>query len=187
MKTVVFIIGTNAVGKSTLARLLIGRCGGVQRIDSDITYCGDGVHAFAGSYAGSTYGGVDAVKNEKGSSCTSRLAGIVEAALKTRDTVYCEGMMLHTFGINLTNAAFKGDRALVVFLYASPQVIDGRLLERSNKRVTQSILKKQIATAASARRWAQIGVPVLTFDTGSVPIERVADRVQEKVTELCGR
>ena len=186
MKTVVLITGTNAVGKSTLARLLIERFGGVQRIDSDITYCGDGVHAFAGSYAGNSYGGVDAVKNEKGSSCTSRLAGIIEDAFKTRDTVFCEGMYLHTFGINLTNAAFKGDRALVVFLYASPHVIDERLIERSNKRVTQSILKKQIATAASARRWAQIGVPVLTFDTGVVPVEKVADSVQKKVAELCG-
>lgn len=186
MKTVVFITGTNAVGKSTLAKVLQARFGGIGATRADVTYCRNGVCAFAGSYTGnSIYGGVDAIKNESGSSCTSRLTEVVTAAFRTCDVVFCEGMMMHTFGINLTNALFLGDRGLVVFLYAPGSVINERLIGRSGRTVTESILRKQKATAASARKWASIGVPVLSFDTSKTTPERIADEIIKHIPGLC--
>ena len=186
MKTVVFITGTNAVGKSTLAKTLQARFGGIAATRDDVTYCKNGICAFAGSYTGrSIYGGVDAIKNDKGSSCTSRLSEVVTTAFKTRDVIFCEGMMLHTFGINLTNAFFLGDRGFVVFLYAPGTVIDQRLMERSGRKVTESILRKQGATAASARKWASIGVPVVSFDTSKTTAAEIADLIINRIPELC--
>lgn len=49
-KVACFIIGTNAVGKSTLARQLIETFGGVERVTDKITYCKDGETCFLGKY-----------------------------------------------------------------------------------------------------------------------------------------
>ena len=120
MKTCVFITGTNAVGKSALAWAIINRYGGVDRITNDVTYCKSGGISLAGKYGVTRYGGVDRITNDKGSSCTSRLADVVEEALRNADVVICEGSFMNTFGLNLTNAMFKAQRYLVVSLFAPP-------------------------------------------------------------------
>lgn len=122
MKTCVFITGTNAVGKSSLAWAIINRYGGVDRITNQVTYCKRGGVSLAGKYGSTVYGGVDRITNEKGSSCTSRLADVVGEALSNSDVVFCEGSFMNTFGLNLTNAMFKAQRYLVVSLYLPPQL-----------------------------------------------------------------
>ena len=121
MKTCVFITGTNAVGKSTLARAIIDRFGGIDKISNQVTYCKNGNVSLAGRYD-VRYGGVDRITNDKGSSCTSRLAEVVEEALHHSEVVFCEGSFLDTFGMNLLNAMFKAQRYLVVSLYLPPQL-----------------------------------------------------------------
>lgn len=97
-------------------------------------------------------------------------------------------MYLHTFGINLTNAAFVADKQLLVFLYCPVQEIHRRLLERSGKGLTNdAVWKKQLNCATAAKKWASIGVPVLSIDTSKVPVERIATTVIEKIEQLCGR
>jgi hypothetical protein len=120
MKTCVFITGTHAVGKSSLAWAIINRYGGVDRITNDVTYCKTGSVSLAGKYGVTRYGGVDRITNDKGSSCTSRLAEVVEEALRNADTVICEGSFMNTFGMNLTNAMFKAQRYLIVSLFCPP-------------------------------------------------------------------
>lgn len=191
MKTVVLITGTNAVGKSSLAKAIMERKGGVDRTEVDVTYTRGNV-AFAGRYD-TRYGGVDRITNEKGSSCTSALAGVVEEALRKADTVFCEGMYLNTFGLNLSNALFKGEKALVVSLWAAPTVIYERVCARSNgkygngKRAWETIMNKQRQAMVAARKWQSIGVPVLQVNTGEVGPEAIADAVLKKVEEICGR
>ena len=214
MKTCVFITGTNAVGKSALAWELITRYGGVDRITNDVTYCVEGDICFAGAYgvtryggvdritndvtycvegdicfAGAygvtRYGGVDRITNDKGSSCTSRLAEVVEEGLRYSDTIFCEGSFLHSFGLNLSNALFKAERQLVVNLYCDPRTIWQRLTARSNgkygsgKRRFDLIIKKQKQTMLSARKWQSIGVPVLQINTAEVSIDEEVRMIQQ--------
>lgn len=151
-KTCVFITGTNAVGKSALAWAIITR-----------------------------YGGVDRIVNDKGSSCTSRLAEVVASGLRNADTIFCEGSYMHTFGINLTNALFTARRQLVVSLYAPPMVIWERLHARSNgcngKRRWDLIFKKQREAMIAARKYQSIGVPVLQFNTDERSAEDIRDEI----------
>jgi hypothetical protein len=49
------------------------------------------------------------------------------------------------------------------------------------------VWKKQQATAAAAKKWASIGVPVLSFDTSKVAIPDIALQVFNKIDELCGK
>lgn len=172
MKIVVFITGTNAVGKSTLAWSLIDRFGGICEERACTTICKD-----------KRYGGVDRITNDKGSSCTSRLAEVVSEGLKTADVIFCEGSFMNTFGLNLTNALFLGDAALVVSLYAPPEVIYKRLNERSNgmngtgKRNWPTIFRKQRQALIAAQKYEQIGCKVLQYDTSVYSVEQIRDEI----------
>lgn len=179
-KTCVLITGTNCVGKTSLAKALIQRYGGIAQSTHTHTFCNDGRTCFAGTYTESRFGGVDKFNQTK---C---LEGVVQEGLQRCDVVICEGMYLHTFGPNLTNAAFAADKQLVVFLYAPVQVIHQRLLERSGKGMqNNAVWMKQKNTATAAKKWASIGVPVLAFDTSRVGVDEIAEQVQNKIHELC--
>ena len=188
-KTCVFITRTNGVGKSSIARAFIERYGGVDRITNDVSYLRDGNISLAGRY-NVRYGGVDRITNEKGSSSTALLAGVVEEALRNSDVVLCEGSFMNTMGLNMTNAMFKAERHLLVSLYAQPLVLYKRITERSNgknnkgTRVWGKILKKQRQAMLSARRWQEIGVRVIQFDTGECSIDYVCDRIIETIEEI---
>lgn len=183
MKIVVFITGTNAVGKSTLAWSLIDRFGGIYEERDCVTYCKDKRYGLAGLYKDKRYGGVDRLTNDKGSSCTSRLAEVVSEGLKTADVIFCEGSFMNSFGLNLTNALFLGDKALVVSLYAPPAVIYQRLKNRSNgmnstgKRNWPSIFSKQKQAMIAAQKYEQIGCKVLQFDTSVFSTEQMRDEI----------
>ncbi len=189
MKTCVFITGTNAVGKSSLANAIIDRFGGVDRITNDVTYCKTGGVSLAGKYGVSRFGGVDRITNEKGSSCTSRLADVVEEALQNAEVVFCEGSYMNTFGMNLTNAMFKAQRYLLVSLYSDAETIWRRLNARSNgrngKRNFKEIWRTQRQAMISAQKWQKIGVPVLQFNTAETSIEEELEIVVKKTNELC--
>ena len=193
MSKVIFITGTNAVGKSTLALALIDHYGGISDSDKDITFCKDGKTCFVGrydgqKYGGQKYGGVDRLRNANGSSCTSRLAEVVERALQTHQRVICEGSYMNTFGLNLTNALFKAQEQTVINLYASPQEIIRRLQQRSNgknnKRDIESVRKvllKQRTSMSAAAKYYSIGVPVLQIDTGETAFE---DELQQVIKAI---
>ena len=191
MKTCVFITGTNAVGKSSLARAIINRFGGIDKISNQVTYCKNGSVSLAGKYGETRYGGVDSITNDKGISCTSLLAEVVEEALRHSEVVFCEGSFMNTFGMNLINAMFKAQRYLVVSLYLPPPIIYKRLIDRSlgknGKRNVELILKKQRQAMVAARKWEQIGVPVLQFNTSEITVEEELEKVITKVSELCGK
>lgn len=184
MKKCVFITGTNGVGKSSIVWEIITRFGGVDRITNDVTYCKEGNVCFAGKYGVTRFGGVDRIINEKGSSCTSRLAEVVEEALKHKDIVICEGSFLDTFGMNLMNALFKAEQQYVISLYADNLTIYQRLTRRSNgkngKRSVQSVKKvfdKQLRCMRAARKWQEIGVKVLQINTADMSIVDIASGV----------
>lgn len=183
MKTCVFIIGTNAVGKTSVVRTLIEKFGGIERTTKLATFCKDGRHSFGGEYReqqSQTGCGIDKF-NE-----TKVLESVVRAAFDSSDTVFCEGVYLHTFGLNLTNAMFLGERHLVVFLYCPVKEIHRRLLARAGRGITnEAIWKKQLCCATSAKKWASIGVPVLSFDTSKQGTAEVAESIIAKLDEIC--
>lgn len=58
MKTCVFIIGTNGVGKSSTARAIMQAHGGLKKVGYQLSICSDNKVCFAGRYVdGSAYGG----------------------------------------------------------------------------------------------------------------------------------
>jgi broad-specificity NMP kinase len=180
-KVCVLITGTNAVGKSSLAKELIATYGGIRTADKLLTCCNDQRICFAGKYdLTKKYGGVD------GFNQTKCLESVVRKGLMQHDVVICEGMYLHTFGMNLLNAAFAADRQLVVFLYAPVREINRRLIGRSQTGIANdAVWKKQQATAVSAKKWASIGVPVLSYDTSITRTADIAQQVASKIEELC--
>lgn len=193
MKTCVLITGTNAVGKSSVAWSVINRHGGVEKVENDVTYLADGDICLAGRYDGLKYGGVDRIVNDKGSSCTSRLPEVVEEGLMHKEVIVCEGMYLNTFGLNLTDALFKAKKQLVVNLYADMQTLYSRIIGRSNgknndgARNWPTIWKKQIQAMRAARKFHEIGVPVLQINTAEASTEEIVDVVLSKISELCGK
>lgn len=180
MKTCVFITGTNAVGKSTLTRAIIAHYGGVDRIVNDVTYCVEGGVCLAGKYReGSLFGGVDGFP-------TKRLADVVEEGLRHANTIFCEGSFMNSFGLNLTNAMFKGERNLVVNLFSDCKTITDRLIGRSGitDRNYDLIFKKQKQSMMSARKWQSIGVKVLQFNTAEVSIEEQVSATLKAIGKL---
>lgn len=155
-----------------------------------MTYCKDKRYGLAGRYKGKRYGGVDRITNEKGSSCTSRLADIVRGGLQTCDVVFCEGSFMNTFGLNLTNALFLGDKAVVVSLYAPPEVIYRRIKTRSNgmngtgKRNWPTIFRKQRQALIAAQKYEQIGCKVLQYDTSQVSTEQIREELLYTIQSL---
>lgn len=120
-KTVVFICGTNCTGKTTVAKALQARFGGIRTTTTDTTYCNDRRACFAGRYkTDGKHGGVDVLNR------TDTLAGIVKNGFLTADIVFCEGSYLDTFGQNLLNAIFAGEKQLYVFLYCSQKILTER-------------------------------------------------------------
>ena len=125
MKTCIFINGTNCVGKSTLAKELIARFGGIGSVSRTLTSCKNGLVCFAGRYdLTKRYGGVD------GFNSTKVLADVVLEGLQAHEVIVCEGSYFHTIGLNLTNAMFEAEQHLVVYLYAPVDTLNARLLER---------------------------------------------------------
>lgn len=191
MKTVVFITGTNAVGKSTLAWSIIGRFGGIYEERDCVTYCKDKRYGLAGRYKDKRYGGVDRITNDKGSSCTSRLADVVRVGLQTADVMFCEGSFMDTFGLNLTNALFLGDKALVISLYAPPAEILKRLGVRSNGKNgrrngdnLRRVLLKQERCMKAALKYQSIGVKVLQYDTSVISTETMLNEILSTIVTL---
>ncbi len=191
MKTVVFITGTNAVGKSTLAWSIISRFGGIYEERACTTFCKDKRYGLAGRYKDKRYGGVDRITNEKGSSCTSRLADVVREGLLTADVIFCEGSFMDTFGLNLTNALFLGDKALVVSLYAPPAEILRRLGVRSNGKNgrrnadnLRRVLLKQERCMKAALKYQSIGVKVLQYDTSVTSVDTMLNEILSTIETL---
>lgn len=177
MKTCVFITGTNAVGKTTLAKRLIKQFGGIKEASKELTLCNDTRVCFAGKYADNKmFGGVD------GFNQTKCLESVVRKGLSIADVIFCEGVYLHTFGLNLLNAMFVADKHLIVFLYSPVNVINERLLSRAGKGINNdAVWKKQQNCATAAKKWQSIGVPVLCFDTSRTNAEEVAETIIQKL------
>ena len=193
MKLCVLVTGTNGVGKSSLAWALINRFGGVDRIKNDVTYLAEGSICLAGGYDGRKFGGVDRIKNDKGSSCTSRLPEVVKEGLRNADVIVCEGMYLNTFGMNLLDSIFNADRQLIVSLYADMKTLYSRITGRSNGKNNDgvrnwpTIANKQLQAMRSAKKFQEIGVPVLQINTADTSTEELLGMLLSKISELCGK
>lgn len=172
-KTCVFIIGTNASGKSTVARKLIERYGGVESYDQGVSHTQQGV-AFAGRYD-VKFGGVDSLHS------TTILRDVVKTALETADCIVCEGMRLKCWGPNLTHAMFNADRQIVIFLYAPLKEIQKRLAERSNGKLSKDIIRGQRESAHTAKKWQNAGCDVVAIDTTKQSAEQIADFIIQKI------
>ena len=186
MTTCVFITGTNAVGKSSVERAIMDRCGGISTERDMVTYLADGVTCLAGRYLGCKYGGVDRITNAKGSSCTSELANVVERGLSERKVIFCEGSFMDTFGMNLINAMFKADNHIIVNLYADARTLWNRLNGRSegkngNGRDFPKVLNKQKRCLSAAQKWHEIGVKVLQINTAEYNPEQIAELIYKEL------
>lgn len=178
MKTCIMITGTNASGKTTLAKSLIERFGGIKSANRTKTICNNGNVALVGKYSyDSNYGGVDSLN------CTNSLASIIQECFLQNDTVIFEGSYLNSFGINLTNALFKAPRQLIVFLYAPVKILDERLGSRSGKKINKEIIDKQNCALRSANKFASIGVPVWCFDTSVTSSEEIENKIAKWLDE----
>ena len=176
MKTVVFITGTNAVGKSTLALKLIERFRGIAETGKTLTVCKDRRVCLAGPYdPGKQYGGVDSINN------TRSLPDLATEALKTHDVFICEGSMLDTFGPNLVSTIYQGDRRLVVCLVALHDELRRRLAGRSGGRLTRFVIAKQDRVLRAAKKYRDNGCDVVCYNTGALSPEQIADDIQQYI------
>lgn len=177
MSWCIMITGTNCSGKTTLAKELISRFGGIQKTLKDRTICVDSRAVFLGKYSQEAkHGGCDSL-NE-----TKILASICEDAIKQgAKYVFCEGSYLNTFGISLQKLIFSASNQLVVSLFANKELLDNRLHKRSGNAISQSILKKQELCIRSAKKWKEIGVPTCAFDVSKYTTKKIADFIIDYV------
>lgn len=183
-KTVVFVCGTNCTGKTTVAKALQQHFGGIVETTADTTYCADSRVAFAGRYkADGKHGGVDVLNR------TDTLAGIVKNAFRTADIVFCEGSFLDTFGQNLCNAIFAGQRCLYVFLYCNRDELTRRNWARlsdtnrggQRNEVIDRMMNKQRRVLSSAKKFASIGVPVVSIDSAKVSTDEIVQLILKRL------
>lgn len=170
-KTCVFIIGTNCAGKTTVAKTMIEKLGGVSEYRNNITYTGGGV-AFAGKYD-VKFGGVDSLNS------TSILQQVTSEAFQNVDTIICEGCRLKTFGKNLLKAMYLADKRYVFYLHASLEEIEKRLKIRNDNNKTCSFhTKKQILECySSIRKWAEYGCKTFVIDTEKMNAEQASSLI----------
>lgn len=178
MSWCVFFIGTNCTGKTTLANSIIRQHGGIN-IEGKVSYTKDGVIGLCGKYGGK-YGGVDGLFEVK------ILQTLVKEALQKVDIVICEGVKLHSFGLSLQRAIFQAQKQLIVFLYAPAEVIDERLRNRTGSKATGAILKDQRNCLNAVKKWASIGVKVLSFDTSKNSVEQINEKIWHIITAQDG-
>lgn len=108
MATIVMITGTNATGKTTLAKALIKRFGGIAETRKDITLCNDRRVVFLGRYADSIkYGGVDMLNETK---CLETITQ--DAISKGAEYIFAEGVYLKTFGLNIQRFLFCAKKTI---------------------------------------------------------------------------
>ena len=176
MKTCVFIIGTNGVGKSSVARAIMQAHGGLKKVGYQLSICGDNKVCFAGRYVdGSAYGGVDSIRG------TAGLEDVVLMGLTEHEYIICEGSYMDTFGINLQRAIFSAPRQLVVLLYAPYDIINARLKERSKSTAIKGAIKRQKRCISATKKWAEIGVPIMCIDTSENAPSEIAYMIEQKL------
>lgn len=177
-KVSVLIMGTNAVGKSTLARSLINEAGGISEVRGRCSYCNDGKTVVVGDYSkGKKIEGVDAFGETK---CVAQMIKDAQGEI-----VIFEGLKCGTFGASIQDALFSAERQLIVFLYAKAEIIHQRLKERSGVGInSEQVLRQQKANLNAAIKYKEIGVPVLYYDTGVHCTDEIQKEVRKKIKEL---
>lgn len=176
MKTCVFIIGTNGVGKSSTARAIMQAHGGLKKVGYQLSICSDNKVCFAGRYVdGSAYGGVDSLCG------TAGLEDVVRRGLTEHEYIICEGSYMDTFGINLQRAIFSAPRQLVVLLFAPYDIINARLKERSKSTAIKGAMKRQTRCINSTKKWAGIGVPTMCIDTSANTPSEIAKMIEHRL------
>jgi broad-specificity NMP kinase len=172
MKTAIFFAGTNGVGKTTLMRNIISRLGGIERFEDNITYLNNSRYAVLGKYDSDskTNVGVDWIKN------TRSLANLIKLAHgKGVDVVFAEGSMLHSFGINITNAVFAAPRRLWVVLFADTATLAERIKKRSGVALSHKSIDKQRFLAKNFEKMKRIGVDAVAVNTAKHSTDEIAE------------
>lgn len=167
------IIGTNGVGKSTLARELMSALGGIEKYENQISYLADQESYFLGKYKGVKLGGVDYINK------TRELANIAKKGLETHSNCFLEGRYINTFSQSLCNILFQFDKQLVVLLYLSEKMIRNRIIQRTGEFSGNMpyILKAQQLAMRAAVKYKAIGVPVLCVDTENASAKEIANKI----------
>lgn len=167
------IMGTNGVGKSTLARTIQQRLGGIQTYANEISYLSDGESFFLGKYAGVKLGGVDYINEAK------KLAQIARKGLKTHKNCFMEGRYINTISQYLLNVLFSFDRQLVVLLYLPEDKIRERIIQRTGvfKGDMPYILKAQKNAMNAMVKYKAMGVPILCINTSEISPDDIADKI----------
>lgn len=174
MKKVVFITGTNGVGKTSAMRCIMEKKGGVKNVsaDNDIIFLNDDRTAVGGGMNGEgNYYGIDVKRNTK---C---LEPICKKALESVDAVFCEGAYLHTFGLNLCRALACGEKGYVICLYSDYATIQAHLKKRGGKDLNKAIISRQKCALSSAAKFSKIGYNVTMIDTAKSTPSQIADRI----------
>lgn len=173
MRTAVFIVGTNGVGKTTVAKKVIELCGGVVSYENNLTRTKKGLY-LAGKYDGVKNGGVDGIYSG------DKLFEITKV-LKDNDVFLGEGSRIKSNSFMST--IFLAERKYIIFLYAPALVIQERLSERSNNNITKKVLLNQIECKRKIKDWKSWGIRVHSFDTSKTEIEMIAKFIYNLIYE----
>lgn len=169
MKKVICITGTNAVGKTSVAKWIINQLGGISFVKEGVSYMESSKSAILGDYTkNSKFLGVD------GFGCTNVVRNLVKKALEHADTVFFEGEKCGTFGNNILLPLLEAEKSLFVLLYAPQKVINERLKQRTGTGIkTRGVMLSQKQKADSFLKYREIGIPAISFDTSKVTIDGV--------------
>jgi len=177
--TIVLIIGAWCVGKSTAVRNILSKFG-VKYANSEYTMTNNN-YCIIGNYElDKVVVGCDALHS------TKLIGQIVQRIPVDTQVVILESIYLATTGINAINILFqeKFDKHLVCFLYADIDITKQRLMQRSGTTMTKNYQKKIRGLLNTLKRYKQIGLPIISIDTGKYGKDEVVDIILNKISTL---
>ncbi|GHT33959.1 hypothetical protein FACS189434_09300 [Bacteroidia bacterium] len=161
---VIYISGCSCTGKTTLARLIIERSGGITDFRDGFTATKSNI-VLAGRYQGIKYGGYDDMGKFK------------KPPFDHKTFIY-EGTRIGRVNSEIGDFIIENNGVLV-FMYAPLKTIAERLKARSNTKVTPNIIKDFKAAYSAAKKFKEIGLRVITLNASELTTEQCYNQIKQ--------
>jgi dephospho-CoA kinase len=160
---VMYITGCSCAGKTTLARLIIERHGGIIDYRDGFSTTSTGV-ILAGKYD-VRYGGYDSAYKFK------------RPAFSAKTVIY-EGTRIARINSEIGDFIMENN-GVYVYMLASLKTINERLKTRSNSKITKHVMKDYKSAYSIAMKYKDAGLRVIMLNTDELTTEQCYDKIKD--------
>jgi cytidylate kinase len=156
------MVGCPCSGKTTLARYIIEKNGGIKSEQDGFTVTHNEV-VLAGKYSSVAYPGFD------------RMQVFAKPNFECKTLIY-EGTSMARFNSEKIDFLIENN-GTVIFLYAPLAVINSRLIERSGERKRKHLISDIRAVNQYVKKIKEVGLRLLLFDTSKYDTEQIYNEI----------